>query len=201
MKPLRDHPAYVPKNSVWRPIGLADYVSENGHYPPPIIPQDEENIQRMLQELILPGSIIAVGAIIVDQSDKRYRKGQQRDVLMVQTHKWSDRFSVVGGKVRRNERLTDALARRINEDTGLTPYIQENICTFDEMSGGGYFIPDTHRVFADNVVTVPSRRVVLNQKAENFVWMPPSAALKDLDIEPNARKTLELYTGNLKITR
>jgi len=194
MRPLKDHPAYVPENSVWEPRELADYISESGHYPPPIIPQDERHIQEMVQDLILPGSLIAVGAMIVDHSNKKYRKGQERDVLLVQTHKWEDRFSIVGGKVRRNERLADALMREVMEETGLESDIRESICTFDELRGGGYFIPGTHRVFTDNVVAVASRRVKLNHEAEKFVWMPPSAALKDLDIEPNARKTLESYS-------
>lgn len=193
MKPLKDHPAYVPKNSVWMPAHLADYIAEHRCYPPPVIPQDEEHIQRMVQELILPGSVIAVGAIIVDHSDRHYRQGQERDVLLVQTHKWQGRFSIVGGKVRRNERLADALQREIQEETGLDSAIEESICTFDELRGGNYYLPSTHRVFTDNVVMVPSRKVALNEEAEHYTWMPASAALRDLDIEPNAKKTLELY--------
>ncbi len=198
MKPLKDHPAYIPKNSVWKIQELVDYVSENGHYPLPIIPQDEEKIHGMVQDLILHGSVIAVGAIIVDYSEKRYRKGQERDVLMVQTHKWNDRFSIVGGKVRRNERLADALRREIIEETSLESNIGESICTFDELKDGGYFAPNTHRVFTDNVVKVQGRKVELNDEAENFVWMPATVALRDLDIEPNARKTLELYVENYR---
>ncbi len=193
MERLRDHPAYVPQNSVWKPKELSQYILEEGNYPPPLIPQDEEFIQRMLQDLILPGSIIAVGAIIVDYGSKKYRKGQERDVLMVKTHKWGDRFSIVGGKVERNERLADALKREVKEETGLDAGIEDSIGTFDELRGGGYFIPGIHRVFTDNVVSVRSRKVTLNEEAEDYVWVPPSAALRDLEIEPNARKTLNLY--------
>jgi ADP-ribose pyrophosphatase YjhB (NUDIX family) len=196
MNPIRDHPAYVPQNSVWKPVELADYIFENGHYPSPFIPQNEEYIHRMVQDLILPGSVIAVGAIIVDESGKRYRMGQEKDVLMVKTHKWGDRFSIVGGKVRRNERLADALQREVLDETGLESDLLDSICTFDELRGGNYFLPGTHRVFTDNVVAVPSRKVTLNYEAQDFVWMPPSVALRDLDIEPNARKTLELYFEN-----
>ncbi len=196
MEPLRDHPAYVPQNSVWKPEELAQYVSEQGHYPLPVIPRDEEAIQRMVQDLILPGSIIAVGAIIVDNSRKKYRKGQERDVLMVKTHKWGDRYSIIGGKVQRNERLADALKREVKEETRLDAGIEESICTFDELRGSGYFISGIHRVFTDNVVSVGSRRVVLNDEAEDYVWIPPSVALRDLDLEPNARTTLELYQNS-----
>lgn len=196
MEPLRDHPAYVPQNSVWEPKELAQYVSEKGSYPPPIIPQDEEFIQRMVQDLILHGSIIAVGAIIVDYSSKRYHKDQEREILMVKTHKWGGRFSIVGGKVQRNERLTDALKREVKEETKLDAGVEDSICTFDELRGSGYFISGIHRVFTDNVVSVRSRKITLNEEAEDYVWVPPSVALRDLDIEPNARKTLALYRKN-----
>jgi ADP-ribose pyrophosphatase YjhB (NUDIX family) len=199
MEPLKDHPAYIPDNSVWHPDELADYIKEHGHYPNPIIPRDEEHINNILQDLILPGSVIAVGGIIVDFSDKRYRKRQERDVLMVKTHKWGDRFSIVGGKVQRNERLADALSREIKEETGLESSVGESICTFDELRGQGYFIPGTHRVFTDNVVQVNSRDVTLNHEAQGYEWMPGSIALRDLDIEPNARKTLELYEERHKV--
>jgi len=148
----------------------------------------------MVQDFILPGSLIAVGAIIVDCS-RRYKKGQERDLLMVQTHKWQDRFSIVGGKVRRNERLAAALAREVMEETGLVSDIQESICTFDELKLSGYYIPGIHRVFTDNVVEVRRRRVTLNDEAQDSLWIPPTKALAELDIEPNARKTLELYVN------
>lgn len=193
MEPLRDHPAYVPQNSVWKPPELVQYLSEEGHYPPPVIPKDEELIAGMVQDLILPGSIIAVGAIIVDQSSRRYRSGQERDVLLVRTHKWGDRFSIVGGKVQRNERLADALRREIKEETRLDSLVEESICTFDELRGSGYFRGGTHRVFTDNVVLAGSRKVRLNEEAEEYMWIPPGVALRELDIEPNAQKTLELY--------
>jgi len=193
-----DHPAYVPENSVWKPQELVEYILENGHYPPPVIPQSEAYIYRMLQDLILPGSIIAAGAIIIDRSDKDYRRGQERDVLIVQTHKWVNRFSIVGGKVRRNEKLADALRREIYEETGLEGSIEESVCTFDEIENSGYFQQGTHRIFTDSVVEVRRRNVALNEEAESYLWIPPSTALQELDIEPNARKTLELYAERHK---
>jgi len=198
MERLEDHPAYVPQNSIWNPNALADYVLENQVYPSPVIPQNEEYIHKLVQDLILPGSVIAVGAMIVDYSSKRYKKGQEREILLVQTHKWGDRFSIVGGKVQRNERLADALAREIQEETGLEAGIKESICTFDELKGSGYFVPGMHRVFTDNVALASRRRVELNYEAQGHLWVTPSAALRDLDIEPNAKKTLELYVEHHK---
>ena len=195
MEKVIDHPVYVLQNSIWKPKELIDYIKENNHYPPPILAKDEEYIYKMVNNLILPGSIIAVGAIMVDYSDKRYKSNQERNILLVKTHKWKDRFSIVGGKVNRNERLSNALKREILEETRLNCSIEESICTFDEIKNSGYFHDSSHRVFTDNVVKVGKRKVILNEEAEEYRWMPPTIALKELDIEPNARKTLELYTN------
>lgn len=169
MKPLQDHPAYVPRNSVWKPGELVQYISEEGHYPLPFIPREEEFIQSMVQDLILPGSLVAVGAIIVDYSKKRYRWGQERDILLVKTHKWGNRFSVVGGKVQRNETLANALRREVREEIGLEAGIEESICTFDELKHGKYYVSGIHRVFTDNVVVVGNRKVVLNHEQKSIV--------------------------------
>src|SRR3989344_3584273 len=60
MNPLKDHPAYIPQNSIWKPKELIAYITENKQPPPPIIPKKEKRIQSLLQELILPGSLVAV---------------------------------------------------------------------------------------------------------------------------------------------
>jgi ADP-ribose pyrophosphatase YjhB (NUDIX family) len=190
-KPI--HPAYVPKNSVWSPQSLASYVREKGEYPLPVFPKDESRLKKMVDQLILPGSKIAVGAIIVDYSGRRYKKGSEREVLLVKTHKWGDRFSIVGGKVRRNERLADALRREVSEETALEGKVEETICTFDEIKNSGYYQSGVHRVFTDNVVKAPRRSITLNDEAQSYLWIPPSVALKELDIEPNAKETLEFY--------
>jgi hypothetical protein len=49
---LKDPQIYVPKNSVWSPENLADYILKNGYYPLPIIPKNEENIQGLVQNLV-----------------------------------------------------------------------------------------------------------------------------------------------------
>lgn len=187
------HPAYFPKNSVWSPESLASYIVEKGEYPPPVFPKSELRLKKLVESLILPGSKIAVGAIIVDYSGKRYKKNAERDVLLVQTHKWGDRFSIVGGKVRRNERLIDALRREVKEETNLDGKVEETICTFDEIKNSGYYQSGVHRVFTDNVVKAGRRSIVLNDEAQGYLWIPASVALKELDIEPNARMTLEFY--------
>jgi ADP-ribose pyrophosphatase YjhB (NUDIX family) len=187
----KDHPAYLHKNSVWRPEALAEFISQNQNLPAPQILPNEAAIQKLWEDLMVPGSLVSVGGII--EREERGRK----EILLVKTHKWGGRYSVVGGKVRRNERLSDALLREVKEETGLAGEIGNHLCTFDQIKNSGYYLPGIQHIFVDNIVRVGGKKVVLNDEAQDYVWLPAEIALRDLDIEPNARHTVDLYVTSL----
>lgn len=186
-----DHPAYLHSNSVWRPELLAEYITQKQKLPQPRIYPNEKVIHQLWEKLMVPGSIVAVGGIIEYDGSKPQT---EREILLVKTHKWGGHYSIVGGKVRRNERLTDALAREVLEETGLRAEIDRHICTFDQIKNSGYYQSGLQHIFVDKVVKVSSKKVHLNEEAQEYIWMPAKYALKDLDIEPNARYTIELYS-------
>ena len=186
---LRDHPAFVPAGDVIAVEDLAATVAETGALPPDRRPRREHTLRAQLEDLVLPGSVIAVGAMI-----ERRRRGQT-EVLAVRTHKWGDRWSMVGGKVRRGERLGEALARETHEETSLRGRQGQHLATFDQLKGSGYFRGHVNHVFVDYVFEVDSRRVRLNDEAQEFCWGPATELLRDLDFEPNARHTFELYAA------
>ena len=190
---INDHPAYLHKNAVWKPEYLVEYILERGRLPEPKIKRNEKIIHKLWEDLMVPGSVVAVGGIIEHvSSSASWRK--EKEVLLVKTHKWGDRYSMVGGKVRRNERLEDALIREVKEETGLRAFIGNHICTFDQIKNSGYYLNEIQHIFVDKIVKVESKKVRLNEEAQEYIWVTPSVALKELPIEPNARHTLELYT-------
>lgn len=190
LEPISDHPAYLHKNSVWKPELLVEYILEHGALPSPRVQRNERVIHKLWEDLMVPGSVVAVGGIIeYDGVDSK----KEKEVLLVKTHKWGGQYSIVGGKVRRNERLEDALKREIFEESGLRSKIGEHICTFDQIKNSGYYKAGMQHIFVDKVVRVGSKKVRLNDEAQDYIWMPPQVALRDLPIEPNARHTLELY--------
>ena len=193
--PLSDHPAYVHKNAVWDADKLADYIFTKGRLPEPLVHRNERIIHKLWQELMVPGSVVATGAIIEYHPD-RAQTGE-KEILLVKTHKWGDRYSVVGGKVRRNELLSQTLLREVKEETGLRGEVGRHICTFDQIKNSGYYQSGVSHIFVDNVVKVTVKKVLLNDEAQDYLWVRPSDALKELDIEPNARATVELYQKQL----
>lgn len=185
-----DHPVYVHKNAVWESETLAAFIKERNQLPEPKVKRNEKEIHRLWEDLMVPGSVVATGGIIEHDSNKR-----EKEILLVKTHKWGGRYSIIGGKVRRNERLEDALLREVREETGLVGSVGEHLCTFDQIKNSGYYVSGIQHIFVDNVVRVGSKRVRLNDEAEEHVWIPAKTALRDLPMEPNARHTLELYAN------
>lgn len=189
---LQDHPAYLHRNAVWKPEDIAEYIVEHNALPEPKIKRNEKAIHVLWEELMVPGSVVAVGGIIEHESRRRT---QEKEVLLVKTHKWGGRYSIVGGKVRRYERIDQALMREVKEETGLAARVDRDICTFDQIKNSGYYLSGIQHIFVDKVVQVSNKRVRLNDEAEAYVWVPARIALRDLPIEPNARHTLELYSN------
>jgi ADP-ribose pyrophosphatase YjhB (NUDIX family) len=185
-----DHPAYLHKNSVWEPEDLIEFIKTTGNLPDPKIKRNEKAIHQLWLDLMVPGSIVAVGGII--EYAKPTQSGE-KEVLLVKTHKWGGRYSIVGGKVRRNERLADAWMREIKEETGLGADVGEDICAFDQIKNSGYYNSAVNHIFVDKIAHANSQKVKLNDEAEDYIWILPSEALAKLDIEPNAHHTLELY--------
>jgi ADP-ribose pyrophosphatase YjhB (NUDIX family) len=194
MQQPADHPAYVPPGSVWRPESIVDYVGEHGTLPEPSIKPDEARIKKLWEDLLVPGSVVAVGGIIEYAG---VHAGNEKEVLLVKTHKWGGRYSVVGGKVRRHERLDQALLREVKEETGLSARVGQHLCTFDQLKNSGYYVSSVQHIFVDKVIQVDNKQVRLNDEAQEYLWVPPKVALRDLAIEPNARHTLELYARKI----
>ena len=88
---------YLPENSIWSPYNLASYIKKHNKLPQQSIKPEE------WQDLNTHKSVVAVGAVIEWQP----KQGNEKQVLLVQTHKWGNRFSIVGEKMERGELAID----------------------------------------------------------------------------------------------
>ena len=126
---------------------------------------------------------IAVGGVVEDD------KG---NVLLVKTGTWGDQFTLVGGRITEGAGLINSLAWEVKHQLGLDGYVMKNICAFQELPNAGFYLPETNRIFIDYAVRVENADVSLGGRVQDYVCMPPRVALRDVPIEPNARKTLEM---------
>lgn len=126
--------------------------------------------------------VATVGALIQD--------GQGR-CLMIQTHKWSHRWGIPGGKIQRGESCEDALRREVMEETALTltdiRFVMVQDCIEPpEFQRSAHFLLLNYLAQC----SVPNPQVVLNEEAQKFVWVTISEALV-MDLNQPTRLLLE----------
>lgn len=117
---------------------------------------------------ILPAHPIAtVGALIFNKDNQ---------VLMIQTHKWSNLWGIPGGKIKFGEVAEDALRREIKEETNLEiSHIQ--FVLVQDCVHSKEFYRDAHFVLLNYTCRTNSNEVLLNDEAEAYKWLEIPEAL------------------------
>jgi len=140
------------------------------------------HLQRLLTQLspLETMPVSTVGALIFDPNDR---------VLMVRTHKWSDRWGIPGGKIKRGEPAEEALRREILEETGLELNDIRFVLVQDCIDSDEFMRP-AHFVLLNYTARTTRTEVHLNEEAETFAWLTLEEALA-LDLNHPTRVLLE----------
>ncbi|MBN1639584.1 MAG: NUDIX domain-containing protein [Anaerolineae bacterium] len=128
-----------------------------------------------------------VGALIVN------RRGE---ILLIRSHKWRDCYVIPGGHVELGERLEEALAREIREETGLAIDDARMLCV-QEFVYDDAFWKRRHFIFLDYVCRTDGDTVTLNDEAQTYAWVAPQAAL-DMPVEPYTAHAIRAYLRQLE---
>jgi len=120
----------------------------------------EENVEPPLA---------TVGALIFN--------AKKTEVLMIRTHKWSGKWGIPGGKIQRGEKAEAALRRELKEETGLNITDIQFVLVQDCISSKEFY-RDAHFVLLNYTCRCVAKnpRVVLNEEAREFQWLPLAAA-------------------------
>lgn len=119
--------------------------------------------------------VATVGALIVNGAG---------ELLLIRTHKWSHRWGIPGGKIKRGETCEEALIREITEETALTLRNIEFVMVQDCVEPPE-FQRSAHFLLLNYIARCAHEapEVILNEEAQAFQWLPPAGALKaDLNI-------------------
>jgi nucleoside triphosphatase len=98
-------------------------------------------------------------------------------------------YVVPGGHVELGERLEQAVIRETKEETGLDVYDIEFII-FQEFIYDPSFWKPKHFIFFDYACRTESTDVLLNDEAEEYVWVSLNAAV-DLPLDAYTRTSIE----------
>ena len=116
---------------------------------------------------------------------------QEGKLLLLQSHKWPDAYVVPGGHVELGERLEEAAIREAKEETGLDIYDLEFI-NFQEFIYDPAFWKQRHFIFFDFIAKTDNTEVVLNNEAQEYIWVNSKEAL-GLALDTYTRFSIEAY--------
>ncbi len=125
--------------------------------------------------------VATVGALIFNHAG---------EVLLVRTRKWSNRWGIPGGKIRGGETATEALRRELREETGLTVTDIRFVLVQDCIRSPEFYRPAHFLLLNYTCRCAAPAPVRLNDEAQAFRWIAPTAAL-ELDLNRPTRILLE----------
>lgn len=124
-------------------------------------------LRSILEKRKEPRPISTVGALIHDGDGH---------VLMVRTHKWSNRWGIPGGKIERGESAEAALKREIQEETGLELSCIQFVMVQDCINSPEFLRPE-HFILLNYLAKAESTEVLLNDEAQESRWLSLKDAL------------------------
>ena len=132
-----------------------------------------------------------VGALV-------YQKGK---ILLIQSHKWNNLWTIPGGHIESGETIERALKRELKEETNLNlkecklVLIQD--CIFSKE-----FHQKKHFIFLDHICQVKSvKNIKLNHEGQKYIWIKPKEALKKLKIDSFTKRLIIKHNEKTNYSR
>lgn len=186
MNEIDDPPLILPDNYVFSPEELVNTIKKFGHYP---LLGSTSTFAQYWKSIIPPLS--AVGGIVENLSSKDYRFGftREKEVWFIQKKSWWDQYTLIGGTKLPGETDEMRIKKELEEQLGIKNFkLGQLLLSFAEAQNAWYWNSAIFREFKDYIITVKSA-----SQGDGILWLPPTIALQELDLELNARKTLEYY--------
>ncbi|MCH7758852.1 NUDIX domain-containing protein [Patescibacteria group bacterium] len=113
------------------------------------------------------------------------------EILLIQSHKWKNKYVIPAGHIELGEKIKDALKREVKEETGLTINQIEFICLHQFIFDHAYW-KKRHFISFNFAAQTSSRTVKLNSEAQKYIWVSLQKALK-LPVAPYTIRTIKKY--------
>ena len=104
------------------------------------------------------------------------------ELLLTKSHKWRGKYGVPGGHIELGESASEAARREAQEETGLDIRDLEFLCWQEYIYDDQFWKP-RHFIFINFAAQMDEGKVILNDEAEEFIWIDPQKALEELNID------------------
>jgi nucleoside triphosphatase len=120
------------------------------------------------------------------------------ELFLMKTHKWHGKYGVPGGHIELGESALEAARREAKEETGLEIRDLEFLCWQESVYDEQFWKP-RHFIFIDFTARTDKGKVILNDEAEEFIWIAPHKALEELDTDSYTAFSIRQYLSRRKI--
>ncbi|HUH98395.1 MAG TPA: NUDIX domain-containing protein [Anaerolineales bacterium] len=118
------------------------------------------------------------------------------EMLLTKSHKWCGKYVIPGGHIELGESAVEAARREIKEETGLDVRALEFLC-WQEFIHDEQFWKPRHFIFLNFTAKANLGNVILNDEAEEFIWIDPQNALKELDVDSYTIASIREYLSQI----
>jgi nucleoside triphosphatase len=115
----------------------------------------------------------------------------QGQLFLMRSHKWRGKHVIPGGHIELGETMEQALRREVKEETNLEIRDIEFVC-FQEFIHDDRFWKRRHFIFFDYACRTDATDVVLNDEAQDYIWVDLER-VRDLPVEHYTAVTIEEY--------
>jgi phosphoglycolate phosphatase len=135
-----------------------------------VLEQNQLHLKPIVKNEAVHPPLATVGALIFNGAD---------EVLMIRTHKWSNKWGIPGGKIKWGETSEAALRREIKEETSLKVKDIKFLLVQDCIHSKEFY-RDAHFVLLNYICRCVGKnpRVKLNDEGQEFRWLKLAQAKK-----------------------
>ena len=116
-------------------------------------------------------------------------------VFMLQTHKWSDKWGIPGGKVQWGETAEEALRREVLEETNLSIEDIRLVLVQDAVRPPEFYRPAHFLLLNYTCRALSPLNPRLNHEAQAFQWVSPQEAL-EMELNTPTRKLIHAVNNH-----
>ena len=131
-----------------------------------------------------PRGVEVVGSAIIEN--------RQGKILLTQSPKWSNKWTMPGGHIDPGEKVSEGITREVEEEVGLKVEFID-VIAWGELIDSKDFHRPAHFIYFDVYYKLASEEVKLdNVELKAYRWLTPNEALK-LDLAESYSDTIQKF--------